>query len=128
MGKHTRNQLMKHYLYAYFKDEKKWKEILLPGEPYGYSLMQGKRISYMVPGEYGLRLRIWGENPKKTPAQKNEEPIFDEEIPYSRISIEPGTGEPIIEVEKDGQLVKTKLKHFLMPTNMQNGGQPNGRR
>ena len=128
MGKHTRNQLMKHYLYAYFKDEKKWKEILLPGEPYGYSFMQGKSISYMVPGEYALHIEVWKEDLKRTPAENNEQPIFKGDIPYSRISIEPGTGEPVIEVEKDGSFVRTKLKHFLMPTNMQNGGQPNGRR
>lgn len=111
---------MKHYFYAYFKEEKRWKEVLLQGEPYGYSSMQGKRISYIVPGEYGLSIQIWGEEMKRTPAENNEEPLYSGEIPYSGISIEPGTGEPIIEVEKGGEVVKTKLKHFLMPTNLQN--------
>ena len=127
MGRHTRNDIVKHYLYAYFKEEKKWKEILLTGEPYGYVFMQCKRASYVVPGEYGLLIEVWGEEQKRTAGQNNEEPIYQDMIPYNRISIEPGTGEPIIEVEKNGALVRTKLRHFLMPTNTQNGGQPNGR-
>lgn len=112
--KHTRYEIIKQYLYAYFEEDKKWKKVLLKDNPYGYSMMSGKRINYVIPGEYGLLVEVWGIDPDKSVGDNNTKPIFEDTIPYDRISID-GALDLIIEIEKKGELVRTKLKHFLMP-------------
>lgn len=116
---HTKYDIIKQFLYSYFEEDKKWKKVLLKDNPYGYSMMHGKRINYVIPGEYSLLVEVWGNDPKKTTAENNTAPIFQGSIPYDRISVD-GALDIIIEVEKDGMMTRVKLKHFLMPEANQN--------
>lgn len=115
MSKHTRNEILKHYFYSYFKEDKHWKEILLKDSPYGYCMVKGKTASYVVPGEYGLMLEIWSVDNRNSIAENNTVPVFEGLVPYDKVFID-GAMDIIIEVKnKAGEDVRTRLKNFMMP-------------